>query len=153
LADIEEAGLGFVAEGLTSAERLRRWYASLHPTTVDIVGDFAGHELFVLHGESLIGSCLGRGRVDFDSKSNGRPGTLGNEGFLTSGMLQMDSNFFTPYMRLKSSSTSCTVETATSILSFLTRSPPCQPLRSWACPMLPRPSLCARFSFPICSGR
>lgn len=46
--------------------RLHAWYAALRPLTVDIVGDFAGRELFAIHGESLIRHCLDEAKVDFD---------------------------------------------------------------------------------------
>jgi hypothetical protein len=49
--------------------KLRDWYESLSPLTVDIVGDFAGRELFVIHGESLIRYCLTEAKVDLDGKS------------------------------------------------------------------------------------
>ncbi|CAG9999568.1 unnamed protein product [Clonostachys byssicola] len=42
---------------------LKTWYAHLRPNTVDIVGDFAGKELFLIHGESLLRHCLDK--VDF----------------------------------------------------------------------------------------
>ncbi|CAI6100134.1 unnamed protein product [Clonostachys chloroleuca] len=42
---------------------LKTWYAHLRPNTVDIVGDFAGKELFLIHGESLLRHCLDE--VDF----------------------------------------------------------------------------------------
>jgi hypothetical protein len=42
---------------------LKTWYAQLRPNTVDIVGDFAGKELFLIHGESLLRHCLDE--VDF----------------------------------------------------------------------------------------
>lgn len=48
--------------------RLLAWYAALRPLTVDIVGDFAGRELFAIHGESLIRHCLQEAKVDFDGK-------------------------------------------------------------------------------------
>ncbi|KAM0200221.1 hypothetical protein ACHAPI_002645 [Fusarium lateritium] len=42
------------------------WYMEQRPLTVDIVGDFAGRELFVIHGESLMRYCLAEAKVDFD---------------------------------------------------------------------------------------
>jgi hypothetical protein len=33
---------------------------------VDIVGDFAGKELFGIHGEALIAHCLPKANVDYD---------------------------------------------------------------------------------------
>lgn len=48
--------------------RLLAWYAALRPLTVDIVGEFAGRELFAIHGESLIRHCLEEAKVDFDGR-------------------------------------------------------------------------------------
>ncbi|KAH6977816.1 hypothetical protein EDB82DRAFT_567453 [Fusarium venenatum] len=49
-----------------SEEALLDWYTDLRPLTVDIVGDFAGRELFLIHGEALMRHCLVEARVDFD---------------------------------------------------------------------------------------
>ncbi|KAF4946587.1 hypothetical protein FGADI_11066 [Fusarium gaditjirri] len=49
-----------------SDEALLDWYKDLQPLTVDIVGDFAGRELFLIHGEALMQYCLIEARVDFD---------------------------------------------------------------------------------------
>ncbi|VUC37465.1 unnamed protein product [Clonostachys rosea] len=45
---------------------LKTWYAHLRPNTVDIVGDFAGKELFLIHGESLLRHCFDK--VDFQGQ-------------------------------------------------------------------------------------
>lgn len=45
------------------------WYQSLHPLKVDVVGDFAGKELFAIHGDSLLLHCITKGNVDYDSMS------------------------------------------------------------------------------------
>ncbi|RBQ87200.1 hypothetical protein FVER53263_20734 [Fusarium verticillioides] len=50
----------------TSEEALLDWYKDLQPLTVDIVGDFAGRELFLIHGEALMQFCLIEARVDFE---------------------------------------------------------------------------------------
>lgn len=51
----------------TAGEKeLLSWYSGLRPLKVDVVGDFAGRELYVVHGESLIRHCLEQSRVDFD---------------------------------------------------------------------------------------
>ncbi|KAJ4309438.1 hypothetical protein N0V84_011507 [Fusarium piperis] len=47
-------------------EALLDWYADQHPRTVDIVGDFAGRELFAIQGEALMRYCLSEAKVDFD---------------------------------------------------------------------------------------
>lgn len=48
----------------TRAE-LNAWYDALRPMKVDLVGDFAGKELFAIHGEALLLYCLIEARVDF----------------------------------------------------------------------------------------
>lgn len=45
---------------------LNHWRQSLNPITVDIVGDFAGKELFSIHGEALIAHCISSARVDYE---------------------------------------------------------------------------------------
>ncbi|KAI1075155.1 P-loop containing nucleoside triphosphate hydrolase protein [Whalleya microplaca] len=45
---------------------LQDWHASLNPLTVDIVGDFAGKELFAIHGEALLVHSLRTARVDYE---------------------------------------------------------------------------------------
>lgn len=44
------------------------WYKSLHPLSVDLVGDFAGKELFAIHGDALMLYCITKAKVDLDSK-------------------------------------------------------------------------------------
>ncbi|XP_044717417.1 putative dead deah box helicase protein [Hirsutella rhossiliensis] len=44
---------------------LRAWYQAISPLRVDLVGDFAGKELFAIHGDSLLLHCLTEARVDF----------------------------------------------------------------------------------------
>ncbi|KAF5638945.1 dead deah box helicase [Fusarium tjaetaba] len=50
----------------SSEEALLDWYKDLQPLTVDIVGDFAGRELFLIHGEALMQYCLIKASVDFE---------------------------------------------------------------------------------------
>ncbi|KAI5919768.1 hypothetical protein F4810DRAFT_714118 [Camillea tinctor] len=53
-------------DGEKRRERLARWYAVLRSRHVDIVGDYGGKELFLIHGDSLILHCIGSSRVDFE---------------------------------------------------------------------------------------
>lgn len=50
-------------------EELILWYKSLSTLRVDIVGDFAGKELFAIHGDSLILHCISNAGVDFAGTS------------------------------------------------------------------------------------
>lgn len=52
----------------TPEKELLAWYAKLRPLKVDVVGDFAGRELYVVHGESLLRHCFEQSCVDFDGK-------------------------------------------------------------------------------------
>ncbi|KAF4993838.1 hypothetical protein FGRMN_6204 [Fusarium graminum] len=44
----------------------QEWYLERCPLTVDVVGDFAGEEVFAIHGESLMRHCLVEAKADFD---------------------------------------------------------------------------------------
>ncbi|KAL7824020.1 hypothetical protein V8C26DRAFT_384619 [Trichoderma gracile] len=46
-------------------EALPAWYASLWAPRVDLIGDIAGKEPFLIHGESLIRHCLEESPPDF----------------------------------------------------------------------------------------
>ncbi|KAF4777168.1 DEAD/DEAH box helicase [Colletotrichum scovillei] len=46
-------------------DSLQEWKRRLSPLRVDIVGDFAGKELFTIHGESLVAHCLASANVDY----------------------------------------------------------------------------------------
>lgn len=43
-------------------------YGSLSSRRVDLVGDYAGQELFLIEGDSLLLHCLSDPRLDFSSK-------------------------------------------------------------------------------------
>lgn len=49
-----------------AGDQLKSWLRLLAPTKVDLVGDFAGKELFAIHGEALLAHCLHSMKVDFD---------------------------------------------------------------------------------------
>lgn len=49
-------------------DQLLAWFVTQWPSTIDIVGDFAGSELFLIHGESLLRHCLVESKVDFDGE-------------------------------------------------------------------------------------
>jgi hypothetical protein len=45
------------------------WYDSTRPMYIDLVGDYAGKELFLVEGDSLLRECFDDERLDFDGKS------------------------------------------------------------------------------------
>lgn len=49
----------------TTAQILQ-WYSNLYSRRVDLVGDFAGSERFLVHGESLLLQCFNDPHLDFD---------------------------------------------------------------------------------------
>jgi hypothetical protein len=42
------------------------WYDSTRPMFIDLVGDYAGKELFLVEGDSLLRECFEDERIDFD---------------------------------------------------------------------------------------
>lgn len=44
------------------------WYDSTRPMYIDLVGDYAGKELFLVEGDSLLRECFEDDRIDFDCK-------------------------------------------------------------------------------------
>ncbi|KAL1903112.1 hypothetical protein Sste5346_000396 [Sporothrix stenoceras] len=49
-----------------AAHSLAKWRHAAQPRRQDVLGDFAGRELCVIHGESMLMHCLADARVDFD---------------------------------------------------------------------------------------
>jgi hypothetical protein len=41
------------------------WYDTSRPRRLDLVGDYAGQELFLIDGDSLLRDCFGDARLDF----------------------------------------------------------------------------------------
>lgn len=44
------------------------WYDARAPRILDLVGDYAGKELFLVEGDSLLRACFEDDRVDFDGE-------------------------------------------------------------------------------------
>jgi hypothetical protein len=49
-----------------TTDRILQWYSKLYSRRVDLVGDFAGSERFLVHGESLLQQCFSDRNLDFD---------------------------------------------------------------------------------------
>jgi hypothetical protein len=49
------------------------WYDSTRPMFIDLVGDYAGKELFLVEGDSLLRECFEDERIDFQGKFPMRP--------------------------------------------------------------------------------
>ncbi|EJT80287.1 DEAD/DEAH box helicase [Gaeumannomyces tritici R3-111a-1] len=52
-------------ELLDAAGTVQTWYSQRSGPRVDIVGDFAGNDLFAIHGESLMAQCISQAKVDY----------------------------------------------------------------------------------------
>ncbi|XMA07872.1 hypothetical protein WAI453_000663 [Rhynchosporium graminicola] len=44
------------------------WYDRTRPMWIDLVGDYAGKELFLVEGDSLLRECFEDERIDFAGK-------------------------------------------------------------------------------------
>jgi hypothetical protein len=44
------------------------WYDCTRPMFIDLVGDYAGKELFLIEGDSLLRECFEDERIDFDGE-------------------------------------------------------------------------------------
>lgn len=51
---------------MASPELLSTWYSSLRPRSIDLIGDYAGAEFFILDGDSLLRRAFSGGKIDFD---------------------------------------------------------------------------------------
>jgi hypothetical protein len=49
-----------------TSKEIIQWYSKLYSRRVDLVGDFAGSERFLVHGESLLLQCFSDPHIDFD---------------------------------------------------------------------------------------
>lgn len=49
-----------------TTDQVLQWYSKLFSRRVDLVGDFAGSERFLIHGESLLLHCFSDAQIDFE---------------------------------------------------------------------------------------
>ena len=49
--------------------RVFRRYNSQRPRSIDLVGDYAGQELFLVEGDCLLLECFSNSKIDFDCES------------------------------------------------------------------------------------
>ncbi|KAI9827474.1 MAG: hypothetical protein M1832_004824 [Thelocarpon impressellum] len=52
-------------EPITPEDELLNWYHRLRPRSLDLVGDYAGQELFLVEGDSLLLECFSTEKLDF----------------------------------------------------------------------------------------
>ncbi|KAH6638931.1 hypothetical protein C7974DRAFT_329772 [Boeremia exigua] len=53
-------------ESSTVSDQVLQWYSKLFSRRVDLVGDFAGSERFLIHGEALLRHCFSDAQIDFE---------------------------------------------------------------------------------------
>lgn len=58
------------------------WFLTSRALRVDIIGDFAGRELFAIHGDALLLHCISEAKVDF----SGMYGLVVDELFTSASM-------------------------------------------------------------------
>jgi hypothetical protein len=56
-------------EVVPGTHSITRWYDASKPMWIDLVGDYAGKELFLVEGDSLLRECFEDDRLDFDGKA------------------------------------------------------------------------------------
>lgn len=69
-----------------------KWYSHLYSRRVDIVGDYAGSELFLVEGDSLLLNCFSDKHIDFESGFQLLHAVYSVENFLQ-GLLSRRCNF------------------------------------------------------------
>jgi hypothetical protein len=57
----------------SSAPLLERWHDLVHTYTISLIGDYAGNELFLVEGDSLLLHCFQNKTIDFQGMNNFRP--------------------------------------------------------------------------------
>ena len=73
-------------------QQILQWYSKLYSRRVDLVGDFAGSERFLVHGESLLLHCFSDPHIDFDPGCQILHASYAVEKFLQ-GLLSRCCNF------------------------------------------------------------
>lgn len=51
-----------------SSSHVLQWYENVFTRVVDLVGDYAGKELFLVEGDSLLLKCFEDKKLDFECK-------------------------------------------------------------------------------------
>lgn len=72
------------------------WYENVFTRVVDLVGDYAGKELFLVEGDSLLLKCFKDKRLDFNGKLKSKNGVAKAVNLTMS--LQMGSSSFTRFI-------------------------------------------------------
>ena len=49
-----------------AAKAVLKWYNDLNPRYVDLVSDYAGREVFLIEGDSMLLDCFADGLIDFE---------------------------------------------------------------------------------------
>jgi hypothetical protein len=55
-------------DALQGSNTVLSWYDRTRPMFIDLVGDYAGKELFLVEGDSLLRVCFEDERIDFEGE-------------------------------------------------------------------------------------
>ena len=55
-------------QNTTEIPDVLKWYNGRNPRFVDLVSDYAGREVFLIEGDSMLRDCFADDLIDFDSK-------------------------------------------------------------------------------------
>lgn len=61
-------GAAVEVHGTTVRTAILSWYDETRPMWIDLIGDYAGKELFLIEGDSLLRDCFADERIDFQRK-------------------------------------------------------------------------------------
>ncbi|KAF2702832.1 DEAD/DEAH box helicase-like protein [Pleomassaria siparia CBS 279.74] len=86
------SGSDISSEAETTLSPVLEWYSKIHSRRVDIVGDYAGNELFLIEGDSILLNCFNDKHIDFDPGFQLLHATYAVENFLK-GLVARRCNF------------------------------------------------------------
>jgi hypothetical protein len=55
-----------VTQVVPSPSEIGKWYSQVSSRFVDLISDYAGKEIFLIEGDSLLLECFSDPRIDFD---------------------------------------------------------------------------------------
>lgn len=87
-----DSGSDVSSEAEATLSPVLEWYSKIHSRRVDIVGDYAGNELFLIEGDSVLLNCFNDKHIDFDPGFQLLHATYAVENFLK-GLVARRCNF------------------------------------------------------------
>lgn len=75
LNTLDDSSISF--DGMV-VDQITEWYQKIPSRRVDLVGDYAGKELFLIEGDSLLLQCFADDSLDFEGEHKAEHSFLGN---------------------------------------------------------------------------